>query len=82
MTLLHVELCGGASADNTDQGGPFVGAACDAGEQNHAFYTQVMKAYRTDSPLVVTQHEYRVLSRLSAAYLLCQSRGRSCPAIH
>ena len=38
-------------------------------QQNHALYAQVIKAYRTGSPLVVTQHEYRVLSRLTAAYL-------------
>jgi multidrug resistance efflux pump len=35
-------------------------------QQNHALYAQVIKAYRTGGPLVVTQHEYRVLSRLSA----------------
>jgi hypothetical protein len=48
-------------------------------QQNHALYGQVIKAYRTGSPLVVTQHEYRVLSRLTAAYLGSAKAGQPAP---
>ena len=48
-------------------------------QQNHALYAQVIKAYRTGSALVVTQHEYRVLSRLSAAYLGSAKAGQPAP---
>jgi hypothetical protein len=48
-------------------------------QQNHALYAQVIKAYQTGSPLVVTQHEYRVLSRLSAAYLSSAKAGQPAP---
>ena len=48
-------------------------------QQNHALYAQVIKAYRTGSPLVVTQHEYRVLSRLTAAYLGSAKAGQPAP---
>jgi hypothetical protein len=49
-------------------------------QQNHALYAQVIKAYRSGSPLVVTQHEYRVLSRLSAAYLGSAKAGATAGA--
>jgi hypothetical protein len=45
-------------------------------KQDHALYAQVIKAYRSGSPLVVTQHEYRMLSRLSAAYLGSAKAGQ------
>jgi predicted lipid-binding transport protein (Tim44 family) len=48
-------------------------------QQNHALYAQVIKAYRTGSPLVVTQHEYRVLGRLTAAYLGSAKAGQPAP---
>jgi hypothetical protein len=48
-------------------------------KQDHALYGQVIKAYRTGSPLAVTQHEYRLLSRLSAAYLGSAKAGQPAP---
>ena len=48
-------------------------------QQNHVLYAKVMKAYQAGSPLVVTQHEYRVLSRLSTAYLGSAKAGQPAP---
>jgi hypothetical protein len=48
-------------------------------QQNQALYAKVMKAYQAGGPLVVTQHEYRVLSRLSAAYLGSAKAGQPAP---
>jgi hypothetical protein len=48
-------------------------------QQNHALYAKIVKAYRAGSPLVVTQHEYRALSRLSTAYLGSAKAGQPAP---
>jgi hypothetical protein len=48
-------------------------------KQDHALYAQVIKAYRTGAPLAVTQHDYRVLSHLSTAYLGGAKAGQPAP---
>jgi hypothetical protein len=48
-------------------------------KRDHALYAQVIKAYRSGTPLVVTQHEYQVLSGLSAAYLGTARAGQPAP---
>jgi hypothetical protein len=48
-------------------------------QQNHALYTQLIKAYQTGGPLNVTQHKYRILSRLSTAYLGAAKAGQPAP---
>ena len=48
-------------------------------QQDHALYAKIMKAYAAASPLVVTQHEYRVIGRLSAAYLGSAKAGQPAP---
>lgn len=81
MTLLQVDQSYAAAQMQTMRVKVVVSQAQLAmlAQQNHALYAQVIKAYRTGSPLVVTQHEYRVLSRLSAAYLGSAKAGQPVP---
>src|SRR5690348_7317055 len=48
-------------------------------QQNHALYAKIIKAYAAGGPLVVTQHEYRVISHLSTAYLGAAKAGQPAP---
>jgi hypothetical protein len=81
MTLLQVDPTYAAAQVQTTRVKVILSQAQLAmlAQQNHALYAQVIKAYRTGGPLVVTQHEYRVLSRLSAAYLGSAKAGLPAP---
>jgi hypothetical protein len=80
MTLLQVDQSYAAAQMQTMRVKVVLSQAQLAmAQQNHALYAQVIKAYRTGSPLVVTQHEYRVLSRLTAAYLGSAKAGQPAP---
>jgi hypothetical protein len=81
MTLLQVDPTYAAAQVQTTRVKVILSQAQLAmlAQQNHALYAQVIKAYRTGGPLVVTQHEYRVLSRLSAAYLGSAKAGQPAP---
>jgi hypothetical protein len=71
MTLLQVESSNAAVQAQTTRVKIILSQAQLAmlAKQDHALYAQVIKAYRTGAPLAVTQHDYRVLSHLSTAYL-------------
>jgi hypothetical protein len=81
MTLLQIDPTYAAAQVQTTRVKVILSQAQLAmlAQQNHALYAQVIRAYRTGSPLVVTQHEYRVLSRLSAAYLGSAKAGQPAP---
>jgi hypothetical protein len=81
MTLLQVDPTYAAAQVQTTRVKVILSQAQLAmlAQQNHALYAQVIKAYRNGGPLVVTQHEYRVLSRLSAAYLGSAKAGQPAP---
>jgi hypothetical protein len=81
MTLLQVDPTYAATQVQTTRIKVILSAAQLAvlAQQNHALYTQVIKAYGTGSPLTVTQHEYRVLARLSTAYLGAAKAGQPAP---
>jgi hypothetical protein len=81
MTLLQVDPTYAAAQVQTTRVKVVLSQAQLAmlAQQNRALYTQVVSAYRTGGPLVVTQHEYRVLSRLTAAYLGSAKAGQPAP---
>jgi hypothetical protein len=81
MTLLQVDPTYAAAQMQTTRVKVILSGAQLAilAQQNHALYAQVIKAYQTGSPLTVTQHEYRVLSRLSTAYLGAAKAGQPAP---
>jgi hypothetical protein len=81
MTLLQVDATYAAAQMQTTRVKVVLSQAQLAmlAQQKHALYAHVIQAYRTGSPLVVSQHEYRVLSRLSAAYLGSAKAGQPAP---
>jgi hypothetical protein len=81
MTLLQVDQSYAAAQAQTTRIKIILSQAQLAAlaKQDHALYSLVIKAYRTGSPLLVTQHDYRVLSRLSAAYLGNARAGQPAP---
>jgi hypothetical protein len=81
MTLLQVDQTWAAVQAQTTRVKVILSYAQLAAlaKQDHALYAQVIKAYRAGSPLVVTQHDYRVLSRLSTAYLGNAKAGQPAP---
>src|SRR5262249_52675957 len=81
MTLLQVDPTYAAAQVQTTRVKVILSRAQLAllAQQNHALYAKVIKAYQAGSPLVVTQHEYRVLVRLSTAYLGAAKAGQPAP---
>ncbi|HXX50712.1 MAG TPA: hypothetical protein VEI98_05425 [Xanthobacteraceae bacterium] len=81
LTLLQVDYANAAVQAQTTQVRIILSQAQLAvlAKRDHALYAQVIKAYRSGSPLVVTQREYRVLSRLSTAYLGAAKAGQPAP---
>ena len=81
MTLLQVDPTYAAAQVQTTRVKVILSRAQLAllAQQNHALYAKVIKAYQAGSPLVVTQHEYRVLGRLSTAYLGAAKAGQPAP---
>jgi hypothetical protein len=81
MTLLQVDPTYAAAQVQTTRVKVILSQAQLAmlAQHNHGLYAQVIKAYRTGSALVVTQHEYHVLSRLSLAYLGAAKAGQPAP---
>ena len=81
MTLLQVDQTYAAAQAQTTRIKIILSQAQLAAlaKQDHALYGLVIKAYRTGSPLVVTQHDYRILSRLSTAYLGNAKAGQPAP---